>query len=61
MPFVRINNYFVNLDAIAYVEENGKELFVHFTDASGVQMTLSVQTTSSQGSNLVRALNQHSH
>jgi hypothetical protein len=52
MPFIHVNDYFINFDHIQYVEETGNDYIVHFGD--GKQTT--VTKSSPAGKNLMQAI-----
>jgi hypothetical protein len=60
MPFVKINQYHINLDSISYVEDDGKQLHVHLTHAAGAgaKLSCSVDRGSAEGGQLLRILNE---
>ena len=52
MPFIHVNEYFINVDHIQYVEETGSEYIVHF----GEGKQSAVQKSSPAGRNLMGAI-----
>lgn len=59
MPFVKIQDYYVNLDHIAYVKDDGNNVYIVFTDTANRKINLYVPTGSPEASSLLRALNAH--
>ena len=52
MPFIHVNEFFINDDHIQYVEERGNEYIVHFGDGKQT----AVQKSSPAGRNLMGAI-----
>ena len=56
MNFVKIQNYFINLDQILYVQDAGENLFVSFKNAQDLPITIFVKKTEPDGVELLAAL-----
>jgi hypothetical protein len=56
MNFVKIQNYFINLDQILYVQDAGENLFVSFKNAQDLPITIFVKKTEPDGAELLAAL-----
>lgn len=56
MNFVKIQNYYINLDQILYVQDAGENLFVSFKNAQDQPITIFVKKTESDGVELLAAL-----
>lgn len=56
MNFVKIQNYYINLDQILYVQDAGENLFVSFKNAQDLPITIFVKKTEPDGTELLAAL-----
>ena len=56
MSFVKIQNYYINLDQILYVQDAGENLFVSFKNAQDLPITIFVKKTEPDGAKLLAAL-----
>jgi len=56
MNFVKIQNYFINLDQILYVQDAGENLFVSFKNAQDLPITIFVKKNEPDGAHLLAAL-----
>ncbi len=56
MNFVKIQNYFINLDQILYVQDAGDNLFVSFKNAMDLPITIFVKKSEPDGAQLLAAL-----
>ena len=56
MNFVKMQNYFINLDQILYVQDAGENLFVSFKNAQDLPITIFVKKSEPDGAHLLAAL-----
>ena len=56
MSFVKIQNYYINLNQILYVQDAGENLFVSFKNAQDLPITIFVKKTEPDGVHLLAAL-----
>ena len=56
MSFVKIQNYYINLDQILYVQDAGENLFVSFKNAQDLPITIFVKKAEPDGAKLLAAL-----
>ena len=56
MNFVKIQNYYINLDQILYVQDAGENLFVSFKNAQDLPITIFVKKTEPDGVQLLAEL-----
>ncbi|TAL11907.1 MAG: hypothetical protein EPO02_03120 [Nitrospirae bacterium] len=56
MNFVKIQNYYINLDRILYVQDAGENLFISFKNAQDLPITIFVKKTEPDGVELLASL-----
>jgi hypothetical protein len=56
MNFVKIQNYYINLDQILYVQDAGDNLFVSFKNAMDLPITIFAKKNEPDGAQLLAAL-----
>ena len=56
MSFVKIQNYYINLNQILYVQDAGENLFVSFKNAQDLPITIFVKKAEPDGAKLLAAL-----
>jgi hypothetical protein len=56
MHFVKIQNYYINLEQILYVQDAGENLFVSFKNAQDLPIAIFVKKAEPEGAQLLAAL-----
>jgi hypothetical protein len=60
MPFVKINEYWVNLDYIVFMQDQGEQYFVMVDKGVDGKLNLFVKKGTAEGSSLAAAIVKHS-
>ena len=60
MPLVRINEYFVNLDYIVFVQDQGDQYHIRVDTGTDGSLNLYVKKGTTEGSNLASVIVKHS-
>lgn len=56
MPFIHINEYYINLDHISFIQETATEYVVHFGTPTGASHSTSVSKSGAAGHRLMQAM-----
>ena len=59
MSFVKVNDYYVNIDFIIYVREVGQILNVAFASPNRTEIILTIDKGSTEGANVMKAILEH--